>query len=324
MSNKLYPDILYFMKVLFVSSANKIGISPNVRSQGEALKKHGVDVEYFGIKGKLLGGYPAAIFELRKEIRKFKPNVIHAHFSVSGYVAFLARSNPLVITLMGSDIMRFFWDRHILRFLHKIKPGFKLIVQSKEMNRLIDIADVSILPNGIDLDVFKPLNKTDSRKLLGWNPDKKHILFASSPMRYEKNYPLAVNAIQLLKDSSVELHQLDNIEHEKVPIILNASDVILLTSHREGSPLVIKEAMACNKPVAATNVGDISWLFDNEPGYFITDFNPENVAEKLLDAINYIKENEQTHGRDRIITLGLDSDSFATKLTKIYRSTIVN
>ncbi len=312
------------MKVLFVSSANKMGISPNVRSQGEALKKHGVIVEYFGIKGKFLGGYPAAIFELRKEIRKYKPNVIHAHFSASGYVAFLAMSNPLVITLMGSDIMRFFWDRHILRFLYKIKPGFKLIVKSKEMNRIIDIADVSILPNGIDLDVFNPLSKIDSIKKLGWDINNTHVLFASSPTRLEKNYDLAVNAVNLLNTSNIQFHHLSGVKHNEVPTILNASDVILLTSFREGSPNIVKEAMACNRPVVATKVGDVEWLFGSEPGYFITDFNPENVAEKLLDAISYSKENEKTQGRNRIITLGLDSDSFAGKIIEIYRSSLVN
>ena len=129
--------------------------------------------------------------------------------------------------------------------------------------------DVSIVPNGVNLSVFKPLSKIDSIHKLGWDINKTHVLFAASPTRFEKNYPLAVNAINLLNDSNIQFHHLSGVEHGEIATILNASDVVLLTSLREGSPNIVKEAMACNRPVVATKVGDVAWLFGNEPGYFL-------------------------------------------------------
>ena len=100
-----------------------------------------------------------------------------------------------------------------------------------------------------------------------------------------------------------------------MPIYLNAADVFLLTSKWEGSPNIVKEAMACNIPIVATEVGDIKYLFGNTEGYYYTNPLPDRLAEK----INYILDNElKPEGRQRIIDLNLDYDSFAEKLISIY------
>ena len=100
-----------------------------------------------------------------------------------------------------------------------------------------------------------------------------------------------------------------------MPIYLNAADLLLSTSLWEGSPNIVKEAMACNIPVVATEVGDIKYLFGDSEGYYYTDPLPDRLAEK----INYILDNElKPEGRQRIIDLNLDYDSFAEKLISIY------
>ena len=100
-----------------------------------------------------------------------------------------------------------------------------------------------------------------------------------------------------------------------MPIYLNAADVLLLTSKWEGSPNIVKEAMACNIPAVATEVGDIKYLFGNTEGYYYTDPDPN----KLVEYINFVLNNDiKPTGRQRIIDLNLDYDSFAEKLISIY------
>ncbi len=104
-----------------------------------------------------------------------------------------------------------------------------------------------------------------------------------------------------------------------MPVYLNAADVLLLTSKWEGSPNILKEAMACNIPVIATKVGDIEYLFRNTEGYYYS--NP--ASDKLAEKINYVLNNGiKPNGRQRIIDLKLDSESITDKLIQIYQDVL--
>jgi glycosyltransferase involved in cell wall biosynthesis len=125
------------------------------------------------------------------------------------------------------------------------------------------------------------------------------------------------------KNHTVELHLLENIAPDQVPIYLNAADVVLLTSRWEGSSNVTKEAMACNTPVVSTDVGDARELFDGLDGYYITQQTSESVAQQLTEAIQFAKENDQTQGRKRILGLGLDEETIAKRLITVYQKLLV-
>ena len=172
-----------------------------------------------------------------------------------------------------------------------------------------------ILPNWVDLHLFRPLNKKECRNKLEWERDKKYILFASNPARPEKNFALAKHTVENLNNDKIKLKVLYDVDHKLIPIYLNAADVFLLTSKWEGSPNIVKEAMACNIPIVATEVGDIKYLFGNIEGYYYTDPDPN----KLVEYINFVLNNDiKPTGRQRIIDLNLDYDSFAEKLISIY------
>jgi len=110
--------------------------------------------------------------------------------------------------------------------------------------------------------------------------------------------------------------------HQKIPVYFAASHVALLTSLWEGSPNVVKEAMACNCPIVSTNVGDVKWLFGDEPGHFITGFTPEDVAEKIKLALEFSEKYGRTNGLNRIKDLGLDAETVAHKLIDLYKEII--
>ena len=104
-----------------------------------------------------------------------------------------------------------------------------------------------------------------------------------------------------------------------MPVYLNAADILLLTSKWEGSPNIVKEAMACNIPVVATKVGDIEYLFGNIEGYYYMDSDADKLAEKINNGLNNdIKPN----GLQRIIDLKLDSESIAYKFLQFYNELI--
>jgi glycosyltransferase involved in cell wall biosynthesis len=311
------------MKVLFVSSGNsEKGISPIVKSQGESLRKAGVDIEYFTVVGKGLNGYLKNVLPLKRHIKKNSFDIIHAHYSLSALVATLAGSKPLVVSLMGSDIRLGFLYQQAVKFSSYVRWKV-LIVKSKDMQDNARIQSARIIPNGINIDLFKPLSKDASLNRLGWDKDKTHILFAANPAREVKNYKLLERAWELLDNShQVELHVLENVPHQDIPIHMNASDLVVLTSLWEGSPNVVKEAMACNCPVVATDVGDISWLFGNEPGHYLCGFDPEDVAHKLNLALDFAEKHSRTNGRKRILELGLDAESVAKRIVEVYEATL--
>lgn len=311
------------MKVLFVSSGNsKEGISVLVKNQGESLIKSGVDISYFTIKGKGINGYLKNLYALRKNLKENKFDIIHAHYSLSGFVAALAGASPLVVSLMGSDIKANIYIKYFIRFFHRHFWDFT-VVKSLDMKENLRFKNIIVLPNGVNLSAFKPCDKNTALKELNWGIAKRHILFGSDPDRREKNFQLFFDSFGLLKDqSNLEFHTLINVPHNQIPIYLNAADVLILSSLWEGSPNIIKEAMACNCPIVATDVGDIRWVLGDTKGCFITTFEPVYVAQKIEFAIEFREKYGQTKGRDRIIQLGLDSKSVAGRIVDIYKKVL--
>ena len=309
------------MKVVFISSGNsKNGISAIVKRQGETLQRAGIEVDFFKIKGKGFRGYFRNIFIFRTYLKNNPHNLVHAHYSLSAYVATLAGAKPLVVSLMGSDVYSKFYYKFLNKFLNKVFWN-ACIVKSESMKNIAKIRKAILIPNGIDINTCLLLTKNDAREKLGLDKAKKYILFASDPAREEKNFSLLNTAIEQF-NKTVELLIVNDKSQEELNLYYNAVDVILLTSLHEGSPNVVKEAMACNCPVVSTDVGDVRWLFGDTPGYFITSFDYKDVVEKIKLAINFREKYYQTKGRERIIDLGLDSGTVAGRIIDVYRQVL--
>ena len=302
------------MRVLFISSGNsKSGISPIIKNQGESLIEEGIDVEYFTIKGKGIRGYLKSIPKVRAYLKENQYDIVHAHYWLSAIVTSLAGAKPIVVSLMGDDVKAKRWFRWIIYIFHHISWS-RTIVKSKDMYISLGIKDVYIVPNGVDLDRFRPIPKDIALKEIGWSSRKKHILFSSNPDRVEKNFPLAKRAFEYIDDSNLELHYLKDVPNDRVPYYYNGSDVVILTSFWEGSPNAIKEAMACNVPIVSTRVGDVDEVISETKGCYISSFDYIEFASNIKKALEF---GRKTEGRE--VIKHLKSDLIAKKIIDIYK-----
>lgn len=306
------------MKVLFVSSGNK-GISPIVSNQGVSLISQGVIVKYFPIIGKGLLGYLSNISKLRKFLQEEKFDVVHAHYSLTAFVVSMANAKPLVVSLMGSDVKKGLIYRLIIQVFAFLFSWKFIIVKSEDMKSSLKINKAKVIPNGVDLKRFYEKDQIECQKKLGWDSEKKHILFPANITRPEKNFQLLDNARKKLKDSNIEVHWFNNVPNEDTPYWYNAADVVVMTSLWEGSPNAIKEAMACNRPIVSTRVGNVEWLLGNTKGCYFPEFSTDDCAAKIRMALAF---KGKTNGRQRIIELELSNDLVAKKLIGIYNEVL--
>jgi len=299
------------LKVLVVCSANSGKIAPFIVDQVDALNRAGVICDFFTIKSKGIKGYLSHKNALKTKIHKFQPQLIHAHYGLSGLLANTQRTVPVVTTYHGSDINvpRVF----VFSRINMILSAFNIFVSVKNINKSNLKRNFALIPCGVDTSVFKPIDKSEARKQLGFGLDKRLVLFAGDFNNTVKNPDLAKNAVNQL--INVELLELKGYSRAEVALVMNAVDVCLMTSFTEGSPQFIKEAMACNCPIVSVNVGDVEDVIKGVSGCFVTNYDVRELSEKIEIALNLV---ERTRGRDRIILNQLEQNAVVQKLIEIY------
>jgi teichuronic acid biosynthesis glycosyltransferase TuaC len=306
------------MKVLIIGSGNHAGrFSPIVENQVSSLREAGVEISLFSVRGRGIKGYISNIKPLRREMRKKEFDLVHAHYSFSGMLASLSGARPLVVSLMGESEGEKLFMRILIR-LFAFLSWNTTITKSEKMKTALKLRKAQVIPNGVDLEMFHPMDKKECKQKLEWDPEKFHILFAGNPDRPIKNFGLARRALEILDLPEITLHTLGKISYGDMPIRINASDLVILSSFSEGSPNVIKEAMACNCPLVSTDVGDIKWLTGKIPGCYIAGNTPEEYAQVLDQAIKFAKGMIHTTGRERLLELKLGTGYTAEKLISIY------
>lgn len=306
------------LKVLIVYSSQGLFARKHlVTTQGTSLEKIGVQVEYYDISGKGLFTYAKHISPLRKYVKQRKFDLVHAQFGYSGFTCAFAGCKPLVVSLMGTDYILEKATSFLTRIFAKSLWDFT-IVKSQKMYNNLRIKNSKVIPNGIDFARFNDIDREIARRQVGFQ-SSAHILWVSDPKKKEKNFDLAREALGHIKTEDVELTVVNNVELDKVPFYYYAADVLLVTSKWEGSPNVVKEAMACSLPIVSTDVGDVMDITKDVDGCYITESNPEAVAKAVDTALRFGK---RTNGREKVKYL--DVTYISERLLDTYREILRN
>jgi len=250
-------------RVLHLTTSEEIFFTQQI----ETLEEKGVDCTVLVVPGaeqidgdmgskRGIKEYLQFVPKVRRELRRGDYDLIHANYGLTAPYAVTQFRLPVVLTLWGSDVVGF--DGLVTKACAWRADA--VTVRSEEMRELLGREDAHIVPSGVDLERFRPIDRTEARERVGWDVEGTHVLFPYSPEYERKNYPLAecvVKNAQGELGTEISLQTISGVPHEEVPYFISAADAVLLTSKHEGSPNTVKEAMACNVPVVSTDVGDV-------------------------------------------------------------------
>lgn len=300
------------MKILIVASGNHEKLAPFITEQAEALRQTGNKVMIHPVKGRGIVGYLRNYKSIKKVISGFSPDILHAHYGLCGLLCTLQHAVPVVVTFHGSDIN----SRYILPLsrLAMRRAAASIFVSTQLQQKAGSASRHSLVqPCGIDFDRFPLMDRQEARRALGLLPEGRYVLFAGAFHLKVKNAPLAQAACTLLPDT--QLLELNQRTRDEVVQLMNASDALLLTSFHEGSPQVVKEALACNLPVVSVAVGDVPQQLNITQGGVIVDNTPEAIATALAPLLN---QPRRTHAREHMEPY--DNHIIAVKLCNLYNS----
>ncbi len=306
------------MKVLIVCS----GTRPNfdfkkhqcfIYEQSVALKENGIDVDLYFIKNKGFLGYLKNLKAYKTKIKSFKPDIVHAFYGYSCFFANLQRSVPVVSTYIGNDINNKKGFEYYISSLSIFLSKHNIFVSKKLFKKTLSKTNYSIIPFGVDFNEIYTINQNEAKIKLGLDIEKKYALFSSFFNNKIKNYDLAFKSINLI--NNLELLEINNRERFEVNLLFNACNFLIFTSFAEGSPQVIKEALACGCPIVSVDVGDVVEVLGETEGCYITSYDENDIAEKIK---KILEDNKRIDGKKRIIELELDNRVIAKKIVNIY------
>jgi teichuronic acid biosynthesis glycosyltransferase TuaC len=323
------------MKVLIATSIYPTSENPSrgtfVRTQVEYLKRAGVEVELLVLQGrsqKLM--YPKAALELRRRLADSSIDLVHAHYSYVGIVARTQWKVPVVVSYCGDDLLGIMNARgkqtlfgrlavFAGRLLSNQADG--VIVKSRGMASRLKRKDVYVIPHEIDFELFQPMDKGQARIILGLDLRKKYLLFAANPEIPVKCFPLAkAIADQMsMQDPAIELLVVYKEPQERLPLFMNACDGLVFTSYQEGSPNVVKQAMACNLPIVSTDVGDVREIIGKTHGCYISKPEVQEFTQCLADILRH---RERTRGREQV--QHLSGPAIAKRIIEVYEQVLRN
>lgn len=241
-------------------------------------------------------------------------DVVHANYGLTAPFALAQPTRPAILTLWGSDV----FGRYGRVSTACARRFDAVVVMSGEMAERVDDA-AHVIPHGVDTELFSPRDPEAAKAAVGWDPTVEHVLFPYDPSRAVKNYPRARSVVARVAaefETPVRLHAVHGVPHERVPVYMNAADALLLTSAHEGSPNAVKEALACNLPVVAVDVGDVGELLDG-----VRNCRTCRSDAELVEALTAVLDSgSRSDGRSRIDAYSLER--MAEDLLGVYESVL--
>jgi glycosyltransferase involved in cell wall biosynthesis len=323
------------MKVLIMTAMYPVPENPAfgsfVRTQAESLRRAGVTVEVLVLQGrfrKLI--YPRGMFQLRQRLEGGGFDLVHAHYSYVGMVARTQGDLPVVVTYHGDDLLGTVDERGHTTATSRLiaAAGRKLaqyvdacIVQTQQMSDTIPKGNVFVIPHEVDFETFKPSDLQHARAMLGLANHKKYLLFAANPKIPVKHFPLAQAVAKELNrcDPTVELLVVYKETQERLALYMSACDVLVFPSYQEGSPNIVKQAMACNLPIVATDVGDVRQVIGDCRGCYVCSPRIDEFAARISQILLTCN---RTDGREHVHHL--DASTVSRRVIAVYENVMRN
>ena len=303
--------------------------APYLVRQADFLRRAGVDVEVFAFRGaKRPWNYLNAWRKLHARLNDGGFDLLHAQFGQSALLAWPKRL-PLVVTFHGCDLQGVQRTHggvaltgRFLRVLCRLiaRRSEAVILVSERMRRFLPSAvSARVIPTGLDFDEIPVIPREEARRQLRLPLTDRLILFVGNPAEPVKRYSLARQAVDTLqRTASAELIVGWGMPHRDVLVLMNACDALVMTSIQEGSPCVIKEALACNLPIVSLDVGDVPVRLQGVAGCEVcADERPETIAASLQRVLT---NPERTRGRAAV--QDLDERILTAQIIGVYESVL--
>jgi teichuronic acid biosynthesis glycosyltransferase TuaC len=303
-----------------------------IKRQMESLIERGLHCDVLFIRGyRSPLAYPLAALRLvawsfGRGRRRYR--LVHAHSGEAALSAGFYFRAPLLVSYLGDDVLGTPRADGVVPLAGRIRRAIlrqhsrlaaRTITKSQEMEAVLPEharARNTVLPNGVDTNIFRPIDRAAARRELGWDEDVPIALFAADPTVPRKRYWLAESAVEHARSRipDLRLEVARGVAPDRIPLLMNAADCLLLTSSIEGSPNVVKEALMCNLPVVATPAGDVAELLAGVTPSYVC----EPLATTLSDAlVECVRERHRSNGRDA--STHLDARIVAKSLLRLYR-----
>jgi glycosyltransferase involved in cell wall biosynthesis len=225
---------------------------------------------------------------------------------------------------MGDDVLgrparsgRITFFGHIMQLSGFIlaRLASAVIVKSRQMASKLRMPSAHVIPNGVDLNLFRPMDQADARRLLGLDLSKKFVLFPYNPVEPRKRFDLIEAAVSLAHERipSCEVLVVRGLPQEQLSLYMNAADVLVMASIFEGSPNAVKEAMATNLPVITVDAGDAAELIGSTPGCYLVPRDAGAIAARIVEVCH---SGRRTNGREWIRRLS--RETVAEQIVDVY------
>jgi glycosyltransferase involved in cell wall biosynthesis len=299
---------------------------PFLVRQVDFLRRTGVDIDVFFFRGARNPlNYLRAWWHVRRKLRKGGYDLIHAQWGQSVPTVLPTRL-PLVVTFRGGegegivgDHGRYTFSGYVLRLVSWVaaRRADELVLVSSHMRSYVPKRRVHIIPSGLDFDRLPLIPKLEARRQLGLSESKRLVLFVGNPAEARKRHGLAQAVVSRLDSRlDAELVVAWRVPHALVATYMNACDALLFVSMYEGSPNVVKEALACNLPVVSVAVGDVPERLRDVPGCrLVSTDDPDALASALNEVL---ATGARTHSRDSV--QDLDENVLAQRTLNVYRT----
>jgi glycosyltransferase involved in cell wall biosynthesis len=284
-----------------------------VKEQVDSLRALGLNVDVLFINGPASRvNYFRGVFPFWSHVMRRRYDLIHAHYIYPGVIARLQVGCPVVVTFHSGEFYTGPLEYLLSNFIAPRVAG--VILVSPRLKIFLTRQDTRVIPCGVDTHRFRPMPRQEARQSLGMPTDKKLVLFAANK-RPEKRFDLVESAMNSLKTQMPDLDLITVTQEppERIPLYMNACDALVLVSDKEGSPQVVKEAMACNLPIVAVPAGDVPELISNIDGCYLCSQDPGDIAAKLKTAL---ERGGRTNGAEYAKRLSLER--IAQRIMEVY------